>query len=243
MFRSLILIFSLAICLHTAVAQEAENVSFTFEKGLIVVRYDFHKGDPDETYEFFLYSSHDNFTKPLQMVSGDVGPGIGTGGQKTIYWDAKAEMGNFKGNVKLKVLGSLYKPLVVFENTFVEGKVKRGKQMVIQWTSAFDDDEKLKLEIVRFNSSLQDFDIRNEGTFSWDVPKKMKTGDGYTVRISQRDNPLKHEVSAPFRIRPKIPLGIKLLPAAVAAGAAAIVVGMGGEDASIEGPPPLPSKP
>jgi hypothetical protein len=243
MRRTLILIFSLAVCLHAVRAQKAENISFAFENGLIVVRYDFVDGDPGQAYEFFLYSSHDNFSKPLQMVSGDVGQGITPGGAKTIFWDARAEMGNFKGNVKLKVLGDVYKPLVVFENAFTQHRIKRGKQAVIRWSSTFDKDEKLKLEIVRFNSSLQEFDILNNGTFTWDIPGNLKAGDGYAVRISQRHNQLKHETSDAFRIRPKIPLGMKLLPVAAAAGAAAIVVGLGGEDTSIEGPPPMPAKP
>ncbi len=224
--------------------QQVDNISYAFEKGMIVVRYDFLKGEPDTDYELFLYSSHDNFAKPMQMVTGDVGRGVNTGTGKVIYWDAKAELGNFKGKVNLKISGEKYIPLVQFDGDAFVGKIKRGRDLEIKWTSTFPADDKVQLKIQRFNSTLQSFTVNNIGSFTWNIPAKIKTGEDYSIRICKPENPLRGETSESFKIKTKIPASIKVLPAIVAAGAVAVIYGVsGGGQQPIEGPPQPPAEP
>jgi hypothetical protein len=244
MTRLLLTFFaSLLVTAHT-IAQQVDNISYAFEKGMIVVRYDFLKAEQGTEYELFLYSSHDNFKKPLQNVTGDVGRGIEAGSDKVIYWDAKSELGNFKGKVNLKITGGKYVPLALFEEELFREKIRRANNFEIRWTSGYKPDEMVQLNIQRYNSTLQSFDIENSGSFVWKIPSDFKTGDGYSIRICKPDNPLKGETSENFKIKTKIPASIKILPAVVVAGTLGIIYGASGKDNNtIEGPPQLPVEP
>jgi hypothetical protein len=244
MSKRLLIFFALLLGYSHITAQQVDNISYAFEQGMIVVRYDFLKAEQGIEYELFLYSSHDNFQKPLQQVTGDVGRGIEAGNGKVIYWDAKSELGNFKGKINLQIKGEKYTPLAIFDEEIFKEKIKRGQDFEIRWTSGYQIDEKVQLDIRRYNSTLRSYTIDNSGSFIWKIPSDLKTGDGYSIRICKPDNPLKGETSDGFRIKTKIPASIKILPAIVVAGTVGIIYGMSGKaEGSIEGPPQLPAEP
>lgn len=84
-----------------ALAQKIENIRAEAAADKILVTYDLVPGEADETYTISLYASHNNFRTPLARVRGDVGAGVKPGKGKRIEWDAKAEMGPFKGELTL----------------------------------------------------------------------------------------------------------------------------------------------
>src|SRR5579859_7040192 len=72
--------------------------------GKVVVTYDLVGTTADQKFSIDLFSSHDNFNLPLSKVNGDVGKNISSGTGKRIEWDA-SELGEFKGDINLKVKG------------------------------------------------------------------------------------------------------------------------------------------
>ena len=221
--------------------QELDSISMTFEGGKVVVRYDFLVGEENENYELYLYGSHDNFSEPLQFTTGDVGKNIQIGTGKIIYWDAKKELGNFKGDFSLKIKGSIYIPLVTFENIDQELKIKRGDDFEVRWNPNTKN-EKVLIKIQRNGVPIAEpLIVENSGRYNWKVPRNLKAGKGYTVQILDTKNLIKEETSESFKIRRKIPLAYKIIPAIVAAGAAAVII-TNDPDQGIPGPPAPPSR-
>ncbi|SMG12891.1 hypothetical protein SAMN05661096_00553 [Marivirga sericea] len=77
----LLLIFSLLIVSYNSQSQTVENVTATVKGDIIIVSYDL-VSTSDELFNINLYSSKDNFEKPLALVTGDVGPNIANGKEK-----------------------------------------------------------------------------------------------------------------------------------------------------------------
>ena len=234
------LIFVLTFFVITiAKTQELDSVSMTFENGLVVVRYDFLKGEDGENYELYLYGSHDNFVEPLQYTTGNVGKKIRLGPGKIIYWDAKKELGVFKGDFSLKIKGTKYVPFVSYENISIDLKIKRGETFIIKWIPSTKASNVL-LKIQRYGVPISEpLIVENSGIFSWDIPANMKAGKGYTVQILNTENLLKEETSVSFSVRRKVPLAYKIIPALVVVGIGAYLFTKD-EESGIPTPPGVP---
>ena len=220
--------------------QELDSISMEFEGGLVVVKYDFLVGEEGENYELYLYGSHDNFSEPLQYTTGDVGKNIQIGKSKVIRWDAKRELGNFKGDFSLKIKGSKYVPLVTFDNINSNLKIKRGNTFVIKWIPNTKDKEVL-LKIQKSNVPISKSQIvENSGLYSWNLPADLKPGDTYSVQILDTKNLIREETSENFTVKRKIPLVYKIVPIAVAGGVAAVLL-LNNDESGIPEPPAPPS--
>ncbi len=224
-------------------AQTLSNVTVKFESGLIAVHYDIESPDPSQLFEFYLYGSHDNYSSPLMEVTGDVGQKVSSGRQKVIYWDARKEFGNFKGDVNLKIKGDFYTPLVAYNDFINDQKIKKSKTMNITWEPVAEFEE-LTFEIVKNGSPItRKISIRNSGKYTWTVPGNYKAGDGYRVKLGSKENPMKYELSDEFTIKRKVPTLLKIAPVVVAGGVFVIMMGgdesPGGQetDESIPDPP------
>lgn len=232
----LVLTFSV---ITLAKSQELDSVSMTFENGMVRVSYDFLQGEEGEDYELFLYGSHDNFVEPLQYTTGDVGKKIQIGPGKIIYWDAKKELGVFKGDFSLKIKGNKYIPFVSYNNINAELKIKRGEIFIIKWTPSTKASNVL-LKILRNDVPISDpLVIENSGEFSWEVSANLKAGKGYTVQILNTENLLKEETSDRFSVTRKIPLAYKIIPAIVLVGVSVVVLTKE-EENGIPNPPGVP---
>lgn len=239
----LLLLFSHVISSIQALAQEPDSVRFSVENEMIVVRYDFLNGEPDEVYEFYLYSSHDNFQKPLQQTTGDIGKGITVGPGKVIYWNAKAELGNFKGDLSLRIQGDKYVPIVSYQNIYEKTRIKRGSQFEIHWKPG-DKSDKVLLSVLRRGVPVLDpLIVDNSGSFVWTLTDNVSPGKGYAVRIADTNNLLRQETSDLFSVKRRTALGFTILPAAIITGGVAALLFIGGDDeSSIPLPPSVPGK-
>ncbi len=233
---------ALILSVSPVFGQELDSISMSVENDIVVVRYDFLDGEPETVYELYLYCSHDNFQKPLQLTTGDVGKGIKIGAGKTIYWNAKEELGNFKGDLSLKIKGDKYIPIVRYQNIPERLKIKRGESFEIQWASS-EKKEKVLLKIQRNGVPVASPEvIDNSGKYIWTVPKKAKPGRGYTIQISDVDNPLREETSTEFSVSRKIPLIYAVAPVVVVAGGIAVIMSTKeGSESGIPEPPSTPS--
>ena len=240
-FKLLFLFFFALLSISWAIAQEVDSISVSRQDGLMVVRYDFIKGEDGVEYELYLFGSHDNFSAPLQYTTGDVGKKIKLGKSKIIYWDAKKELGNFKGDFTLKIRGTRYIPFVKFENINKDLAIKRGHTFDIRWETS-EKTKSVLVKIQRYGVPIIDAKVvDNNGLFSWEIPSKAKPGKGYSIQIVDTENPLREETSDLFVIKRKIPIAYKIIPVAVLGGAAAILF-LKDEPTGIPGPPLPPTR-
>lgn len=222
-----------------AIGQEVDSISVTRTDDLFIVKYDFNKGEEGVDYELYLYGSHDNFSTPLKYTTGDVGKKIKIGAGKVIYWNAKKELGNFKGDFTLKIKGSNYIPFVTFKNINKDLSIKRGHTFDIRWETS-EKTSTVLFKIQRYGVPILDAQVvNNNGHFSWEIPAKVKPGKGYTVQIMDKENSLREETSEEFILRRKVPLAYKIIPMAVLAGTAAILLSTE-EKTGIPDPPAPP---
>ncbi len=212
----------------------------SFEDGSVVVRYDFLDGEEGVDYELYLFGSHDNFSEPLRHTSGDIGKKIRIGRGKVIYWDAKEELGNFKGDFSLKISGSKYIPFITYNNIHQDLKIKRGSTFDIRWDTS-SKTERILIKIQRNGVPISEpVEIENTGTFRWSVPGNLSAGKGYTIQLLDPKNLIREETSDSFSVRRRVPLALKIVPMAALAGASAFLL-TGNDNSGIPAPPAPPS--
>ena len=208
----------------------------------VVITYELEDSNPHHEYLVKLYGSKDNFANPLTKVSGDVGAGVKAGRTKTIEWKITEEYGGYKGKLSLEIRGRVFIPVVKLEGSGMKTAYKRGKSYQIVWHSG-DPHGQVNVELYKRNERISgERNLANNGHFAWHVPPKTKTGEDYHLRFSSTKNHDEVVNSKPFKIAPKIPLVVKILPLAVISGALLFIGGGGGSSEGGGIPnPPLPS--
>ena len=190
-------------------AQTVENVTRKVEGGSITITYDLI-GVVGELYFISIYSSADNFNRPIISVEGDVGSDITPGRGKSVKWDAKKDLGDYKGSLRLSVRAELL-VFIEFSNIYAKQKFKKGTSNEITWTGG--PRENIKLEI--YDGSIKVTDLTNtvnSGRFTWVIPKKFKSGKAYKIRASSGD---RASFSPEFQISGKIPIWMIAVPIVV----------------------------
>ncbi|MCZ6521933.1 MAG: hypothetical protein O6848_10610, partial [Bacteroidetes bacterium] len=139
--RSTAVLFCLLLSLKVSIAQQIENLTFRLEGTEIIINYDL-LGEAEESYFITVFSSQNGFTDPLQFVTGDVGEEISPGTGKIVIWDARQELGDFRGNLRIRIRARLV-PIISFEN--IPPGLKRGKVNEIKWTPGTNQ-ENIKFE-------------------------------------------------------------------------------------------------
>jgi hypothetical protein len=100
-------IFLFAVLLFSAfqvVGQRLENIraEAISDGERVAVTFDITGGQEGQKFKVSLYGSHNNYSAPLQQVSGDVGEITG-GRNKRMEWNAKGELGDYNGTVTFEV--------------------------------------------------------------------------------------------------------------------------------------------
>lgn len=99
-----ILLALLIFCAYQASGQRLENIRAEAIAGgdRVAITFDITGGQEGQKFRVSIYGSHNNFSAPLQLVSGDVGE-ITPGKNKRVEWNAKNELVEFNGNVTFEV--------------------------------------------------------------------------------------------------------------------------------------------
>ena len=189
----------------------------------VVVHYNLQDDNTNREYLVNLFSSQDNFTKELTKVSGDVGTEVKAGQDKKIVWDITKELGAYNGNISFEVRGRVYVAFVKLKD-FGEGMVfKRGTNHPLVWTSG-NLSGQVNIELYKGDVRISgDNNQQNVGKFDWLVPSTAKKGSDYKLKFTNTRDRNDVVYSAPFTIKPKIPMAIKVLGFALVGGAVAIL--------------------
>lgn len=211
----------LVLLVVPARAQRITNVQAQLVGDYVSIRYDLAGEIPGQVFEVALYSSHNEFSQPLQQVRGAIGPDITPGREKTIEWGAQKELTRFTGEVTFEVRANLtYSPIAI-QNPQVESVFRRGHAYKLQWKGGLAG-EKLRLELIRDGFPNQVIDnVANTGTYSWRVAEETPIAENYRLKITaQSNNVLNTKTSDLFAIKRRIPLVAKFIPAGILVGAA-----------------------
>lgn len=235
-FKYLVLLGSFYFA-QTSCAQTIENVKANFLDGKVIINYDL-KADSNTAFVIELYGSHNNYSVVVRLAQGDIGNNIKPGVQKRIEWDIKKDLKDYKGEITFE----LHADPAILPWTIVQPSLKtglrRGKTGTIQWLGG-KPTQNISLELFQGSNRIQEITnspVNNTKKYEWKLPAKMKTGGGYTIRLTSGKE---GATSASFIIGRKIPLAftIGIVPVAIGTyfGVKAII------DALNKPPPPPPS--
>lgn len=230
------LIFLLFLVPVLSFSQKIENTKAEAAGEKIIITYDLTQGEPGDTYTISLFASHNNFSKPLSKVFGDIGQGVQEGKSKRIEWESKAEVGNYKGALTFEIEAIVIAPLTL--KTEVTS-TKRGKTLPLRWRGG-DHNQNVKIELLKGGDVVGVVGtLSNKGFYEWNVPSKQPAGKDYTLRLV---NGRETASSQPFAIKPKIPMWVKIAIPVAALGAILVLPKSSSENATstrLTGPPDI----
>jgi hypothetical protein len=224
---------------QSLLAQRIDNLRTFFNGERVVVTYDLEAPDDTQHYRIDLYSSHDNYTVPLTHVTGHVGYNVVAGKGHRVIWDALNALPiGFNREVTIKVRGTVQLAVDPLQQT----TYKRGRDISLQWHGGIPED-KVNIMLVRGTEDYKSLaeGVSNSRTYSWKIPKSLRAGKDYSIRVTKANDPAELSKSNVFSIKPQIPLWAKGL-VIVGVGAGVWLATQGGEN---EEPdlPPITAKP
>ena len=205
-------------------AQDVRLQNIQIQGGDVRLTFDLLDEDPDRRYTLYLKNSSDGFIQPLKNVEGDIGPDIAVGNNKTIIWHAKEEMGSsFKGDVSLRIEGSIYVPFITLDGFEQYESIRRGTPVPLVWSGGRGDNI-MNIELFRGDErvALVHEDVANDGSHDLVLPGSVKPGKGYYLRIVDQRNNDDMVKTGTFAVKRKLPLGL------TAGGGTILGAGIGG---------------
>jgi hypothetical protein len=155
------------------------------------------------------------------MVMGDVGKSIKPGSGKKIEWNAKDELGTYKGEITFKVKGEVVVPMLSFKNPVKGSSVRRGKNIVLQWEGG-NTLQNVRLELYKGNEKLISLpEMKNNGSYQWSVPKDLTPGGDYSIKMASGQQNI---ASENFTVKRKVPFLLKVAPVLVVGGLLAVLL-------------------
>lgn len=224
--RNLCLILAGIIMSNLAVCQQVTNIRADMQGDVVNIHYDLLGNTSSEQYRIELYASHNNYSQPLQQTSGDVGENITPGSDKLISWRPTDELQDFQGDIIFEVRATLMGSYFRFVSPVSSDKIKKGKTINIRWEGGNNSD-KVKVELLQLNktvSTLND-EMSNNGRLFWTVPKSMKPGKGFRIRVTSTTIPTNTGISPTFSISGGIPVFVLVgVPVVIGSTIAAILL-------------------
>lgn len=212
----------------------------------VIVHYDLEDSNPNNEYKLDLYASKDNFIAPLTKVKGNVGSEVKPGLDRKIEWNIIEEYGPYKGKLSLEIKGKVYIPFVKLQNFNTSKSYKRGSNNNLGWKPG--NNNPINIELFKGGQRVAgDMNMPNNGSHTLYIPSKAKPGKDYRLKITDSRNSEDVIYTDYFKVKPKVPLLLKLLPVFAIGGAAATLGGGGGGgstdpvDDTIPGVPALPT--
>lgn len=175
---------------NVLIAQSVEDIRAEVSGDIVIITYDL-KGDViGQKFDVEIYARHNNYSSPLQLVSGNVGKNIDPGFNRRVEWRAKEELKNFSGTIDFEVRATLVFSPIAFLYPSKGASVKKGKNLEIRWKGGLPT-ERFNIEIYKGTLRVQEFPNQSNDTkkVNWLVPKKADSGSDYEIRITSITNP------------------------------------------------------
>jgi hypothetical protein len=168
------------------------------------------------------------------------------GSSKHVEWRVEEELKTYKGDVTFEIRGKQNVLRFQFKSPTLGKSVRKGKRLNIEWAGGIATEE------VRISLHQGDLmvapvtEIRNTGGYIWQLPKDVKKGKGYYLKMTSTTS--NETISSQlFNVKRKTPAFIKILPILAIAGAAPLFLGGdkpnpggGGGETPLPSPPGSP---
>ncbi len=234
MKQILLLFFCLAAFSVTAQSVAIKKIEVAGDD--IVVHYDLDDSNPNNEYQLSLFASRDNFASALTKVTGDIGSEVKPGTDKKVRWNAREELGNYKGRLSLEIRGKVFIPFVKLQNFDTKKSYKRGKSYLLNWKAG--NTNPVHIEVYKGGQRISgEMNQPNNGSHTFYLPGGVKPGGDFRIKISDAKQTDEVLFTPSFKVKPKIPLLLKLLPVAAIAGG---LVFLAGQEGGGSGPAPTP---
>ena len=166
----LLLVAAFATCAAFAQSVVIKKVELAGEN--IIVHYELDDSNPNNEYLINLYSSKDNYSAPLNKVSGDVGMEVKPGVNKKITWKIRDEYGGYKGKIALEIRGKVYVPFAKLQDFDTKKSYKKGTTVNLKWKAAAPNP--INIELYKGGERVAgDMNIPNNGSHALFIPKHL----------------------------------------------------------------------
>ena len=88
-------------------SQRIELVRANVNGDIVNITYDLVSLNENQIFEIRIYGSHNNYTIPLSLVSGEIGRDIRPGLNKSIVWRAADELNSYQGDIIFQIRGTV----------------------------------------------------------------------------------------------------------------------------------------
>ena len=226
--RHYILTFLFTFSLFNLVeAQTVQNVQARPQENVVIISYELIGTAEGQTFNVELKSSHNNFGAPLKEVVGDVGEGQLAGPVKTITWNAMNEIGVFSGDISFEIVATVTFTPLQFTAPAAGAGLKIGKAANVRWQG--DTPSALQMSLMKSNQQLLDLgNVGNSGNYTWNVPKTLEKGGGYSLKLLDPTKPNQSVMSAEFLLK-KTSILVYIIPAVVVVGVGVALLISGGD--------------
>ncbi|MCI0751544.1 MAG: hypothetical protein L0Y35_06885 [Flammeovirgaceae bacterium] len=204
------ILFFLCLIAASTQAQQLENVRAQMVGDKVLITYDINQPRQGQKFIVLAYGSHNNFTTPLSLVSGDVGAGkeLQPGTGLRIEWDIRDELREFTGDITFELQATVVSALFI-ERPSSKNGIRRGKKTRITWRGG-KPNQTLAVELIKGGAIVNQLSsTQNNGTMEWAVPKEIELGKDYQIHLNSPSGSVSSES---FSIKRKIPLALKALP-------------------------------
>ena len=204
----------------------------------VIVHYDLDDSNPNNEYQVNLYASKDKFSAPLTKVKGDIGEEVKPGADRKVEWNLLQEYGNYKGKISLEIRGKVFVPFVKLKNFDTKKSYKRGNSYDLAWRPG--NTNPIHIELYKGSQRVSgELNHPNNGTSSLSIASSVKPGKDYRLKITDSKRSDEIVYSEYFRVTPKIPFALKLIPMLAVVGGAAVLAG-GSKGSAEKGPVSIP---
>ena len=197
----------------------------------VIITYDI-SGPAGKKYQVKVYSSHNNYTTPLSMVSGDVNE-VTAGTGKRIEWNARGEMVEYSGDIIFELRAD---PVAANLSVKAPSGAKKGKTTTITFDGA-PAGQNVRLDLIKSGVVINQIgNTTDGGRYVWTVPSDVAKGSDYQVRITTGSQTA---TSGSFSIKSKTSPLVYIIPGVVVVGVVVFLV----TQKKDKGPEDLPAPP
>jgi hypothetical protein len=200
-------------------AQRLENIRAEAVNGgeRVIITYNITGASQGQKFRVTVYGSHNNYSSPLSMVSGDL-TDVTAGNGKRIEWNAKAEMVEYSGNITFELRAD---PIAIPLTVKTPSGVKKGKSTVITY-EGIAPNESVKLELVKGGVVVNQIGVTNDpARYVWTVPSDATKGSDYQVRLTTGGRIAN---SGSFSLKSKTSPLVYIIPGVLVVGAVVFLV-------------------
>ncbi len=200
-------------------AQRLDNIRAEAVNGgeRVIITYDINGASQGQKFRVSVFSSHNNYSTPLTMLSGDVNE-VTAGTGKKIEWNAKGEMVEYSGDITFELRAD---PVAVPLTVKTPSGAKKGKAVTISYEGVAPG-ENVKLDLMKGGVVVNQIGTTSDpARYVWTVPSDATKGSDYQVRLTAGSRVTN---SGSFSVKSKTSPLVYIIPGVVVVGAIIFLV-------------------